>query len=110
MKEKNENYFFGSKLKEYRLKNNMTQEQVAQLIGVDPKYISQIELGKNKCSLKLLIKFCNVFDVTPNEVLYELVNSLKSKSDLDELNNNFSKLSKRDKKLILELINKMLKI
>ena len=110
MKENKDEYFYGTKLRYYRKQNNMTQEQVAQLIGVDPKYVRQLELGKNKGSVKLLIKFCNVYNITPNEVLGDLINSLNVKSDLDELDSNFSKLSKRDKKIILSMINRMLEI
>ena len=108
MIEKDEEYFFGTELKEYRIKNNMTQQQVAQMIGSDPKYVSQIELGKNKCTLKMLIKFCKAYNVTPNDILYKYINKLNTKSELEDFTTQFFKLSKADRKIVNTLINALL--
>ncbi len=39
----NENILYGKSLQNIRKKNNLTQDEVAQLTGLDTKYISQIE-------------------------------------------------------------------
>lgn len=39
----NENVLYGKSLQNIRKKNNLTQDEVAQLTGLDTKYISQIE-------------------------------------------------------------------
>ena len=100
----NKEYFFGEKLRNLRLENNMTQEQVAQLVEVDPKYISQIENGKNNCTLKLLIKFCNFYQVTPNDILVDLLKPNCFNTDIDNLNYFYSRLNKRDRKIVLEIL------
>ena len=35
----------GKKIKEYRLKNNLTQEQLAEELNLSVKYVSRIENG-----------------------------------------------------------------
>ena len=42
MKKENIKKIYGETLKKFRLKNNLTQEQAAQLAKVDAKYVSQI--------------------------------------------------------------------
>ena len=46
----------GNKFQEYRLKNNLTQNQVAEITGLEPRHISQIERGLSKGSIDTLLK------------------------------------------------------
>ena len=48
MEKSNINKHIGNKFQEYRLKNNLTQNQVAELTGLEPRHISQIERGLSK--------------------------------------------------------------
>lgn len=50
------------KLKDFRLKNNWTQQEFAEILGVKLSRISMVECGKNKLSLELkeiIKKKCN---------------------------------------------------
>ncbi len=49
----------GKIFQEYRQKNNMTQNQVSEITGLEPRHISQIERGLTKGSIDTLIKLCN---------------------------------------------------
>ncbi|MCI8272868.1 MAG: helix-turn-helix transcriptional regulator [Clostridia bacterium] len=49
--------------KELRLKNNLTQEQVANKSGFSKDYISMIERGKRNPSDKAKAIFANIFKV-----------------------------------------------
>lgn len=42
---------FGKNVKYYRFKNNMTQEKLAELTDLSPRYISNIENGGGNVSL-----------------------------------------------------------
>ena len=42
MEKDNDNIIYGQSLRNLRIKNNLTQEQVAQMTGFDTKYISQV--------------------------------------------------------------------
>jgi transcriptional regulator with XRE-family HTH domain len=39
----------GERIKEARLKSNMTQKALAKKLGVAEKYINEVELGKYGC-------------------------------------------------------------
>ena len=94
----------GKVCQQYRLKNNLTQNQVAELTGLEPRHISQIERGLSKGSIDTLIKLCNVYKITPDIILYDLLDDdvKKSVSIYDE---KFKKLTKRDKNCILHFID-----
>lgn len=97
------NKHIGKVCQEYRLKNNLTQNQVADLTGLEPRHISQIERGLSKGSIDTLLKLCNAYQITPDVILYDLLydNTKKSISIYDE---DFKKLSKIDKESILYFI------
>lgn len=94
----------GKVCQQYRLKSNLTQNQVAELTGLEPRHISQIERGLSKGSIDTLIKLCNVYKITPDIILYDLLDDDVKKSVLiyDE---KFKKLTKRDKNCILHFID-----
>ncbi len=57
-----------TKIKEYRAKTNMKQEELAALVGVRRETIGHLENGKYNPSLKLAFDIANVFHTTVNEM------------------------------------------
>lgn len=94
----------GNKFQEYRLKNNLTQNQVAEITGLEPRHISQIERGLSKGSIDTLLKLCNAYKITPDIILYDLLDE-DLKKDVSIYEENFKKLSQKDKKSILHFID-----
>ena len=70
--------------KQYRIKNNLTQNQVAELTGLEPRHISQIERGLSKGGIDTLIKLCNAYQITPDIILYDLLDEKTKSSIYDE--------------------------
>ena len=101
------NQHMGKILQEYRLKNNLTQFQVSEITGLEPKHISQIERGFSKGSIDSLIKLCNAYRITPDIVLYDLLDE-ETKNCISIYEEDFKKLSKRDKETILHVIKYLL--
>lgn len=97
------NKHIGETLKSHRIKNGYTQEQVAELMDLAPKYISQIERGISAGTIETLIRFCNLYNITSDAILYPLLDSSIKSSNL-KYNNDFKKLSLRDQKAIENLI------
>ena len=60
--EKKECQRFGRKIKHYRTKNNLSQDELAELIGLTRQAISEFENGKNRPSFKTIIKLEKVFN------------------------------------------------
>ncbi|MHB8062466.1 MAG: helix-turn-helix transcriptional regulator [Ruminiclostridium sp.] len=57
-----------TKIKEYRAKTNMKQEELAALVGVRRETIGHLENGKYNPSLKLAFDIAKVFDTTVEEM------------------------------------------
>jgi len=66
-----------TKLKEYRLKLNLTQAELADLVNVRRETISLLEAGKYNPSLKLATKIANVFNTTTSELFQFEIGELK---------------------------------
>ena len=57
-----------SKIKEYRAKTGMKQEELASLVGVRRETIGHLENGKYNPSLKLAFDIAKVFHTTVDEM------------------------------------------
>ena len=83
----------GKKIKEKRTQQLLTQEQLAEKIGISPKSLSQIELGNNFISADNLEQICHALNVqvkslfdfeneNSEEKMNYIVNKLKHSSVL----------------------------
>lgn len=98
------NNHIGKICQEYRQKNNLTQNEVSELTGLEPRHISQIERGLSKGSIDTLLKLCNAYRITPDVILYDLLDD-EIKNSVSIYDEKFKKLSKRDKESILHFID-----
>lgn len=65
----------GKKIKELRIKNNLSQEQLAKIISVGRNSISRYENSKRYPSSDTIIAICKALNTDPNELLeYERSN------------------------------------
>lgn len=78
-KKSEQNVNYGQKLKKAREALGLTQEKVAEYLGLGPRYISDIERNKTKGSIDTLIKLCNIYNITPNDLLSEYIYTSISK-------------------------------
>lgn len=61
----------GLKIAYYRKLHGMSQEELAEKIGLNPKYLSRIETPSfvQAISLKTLFAIADIFDVAPSKFL-----------------------------------------
>ena len=104
MDKNNISMHIGKVFQEYRLKNNMTQNDVSDITGLEPRHISQLERGFTKGSIDTLLKLCNAYKITPDVILYDLLDD-DTKNMVKMYDEKFKKLSKRDKDSILHFID-----
>ncbi|MCD6410937.1 MAG: helix-turn-helix transcriptional regulator [Thermoplasmata archaeon] len=57
-----------TRIKEYRARYNMTQEELARRVGVRRETIVFLEKGKYNPSLKLAYKIAKVFDTSIEDI------------------------------------------
>ena len=62
----------GELLKDYRIKNNMSQEFVAQRLGVSRQAVSKWENGTSDPSTSNLIAIAKLYNVPPEEILAQV--------------------------------------
>jgi len=60
---------FAKKVKEIRLKKDMSQGDLAKILGLHPTYISGIERGVRNMALKNIEKLAKALGVSINELL-----------------------------------------
>ena len=95
----------GNMMKSIRKSRGLTQEQVAEQLGLAPRYISDIERDKTKGSLDTLVRLCNIYHVTPTYVLRDYSNTSDYKEDSQLV--GFYRLSKKEREVVLKLIEFM---
>lgn len=59
----------GKRLKQLRIENNYTQQQVANYLEIDQGHLSNIELGKRTLTLSILNYLCDLYNCTDEYVL-----------------------------------------
>ncbi len=97
------NKVFGKRIKELRERKKLTQERLAEKVGLDLQTISRIETGYYFTSFENLEKLANALDVT----MADLFNfgHLKTKEELiKEINTELSTSSEKDVQRIHKLI------
>lgn len=57
-----------TKIKEYRAKKNMTQKELADMVGIRRETIVHLEKGTYSPSLKLAFDIAEVFNTTVDEI------------------------------------------
>lgn len=57
---------FGSNVKKYRLKENLTQEELAEKTALHRTYISSLERGNRSISLKNIEKIAKALNIKEN--------------------------------------------
>lgn len=62
----------GGVIKKYRMECQMTQEFVAETLGVSRQAVSKWENGSSDPSTTNLIALASLFDITPEEMLKEI--------------------------------------
>jgi transcriptional regulator with XRE-family HTH domain len=56
----------GSRIQEIRNKKGIFQEQLSEKAGMNPKYLSSIERGKENPTLKTILKLAQSLDINPD--------------------------------------------
>ncbi|MBR2876767.1 MAG: helix-turn-helix transcriptional regulator [Clostridia bacterium] len=99
--------YFKNIIKAYRISNNYTKERFAELLDVDPSYISKIESGDRMPSVEMLIKISNKTNISLDEMFCTKTSSgaeLRMNKYLEKINC----LSPSERQFVFEMLDKML--
>lgn len=92
----------GMRIKLVRKQAKLTQEALAEMIGVSPHYIYEIERGTKKMSLNVLEKLACNLNISTDYILFG--NQLKLDSPMDNLDILINGLSSKDRQLVEKIL------
>lgn len=64
-------YAIGEKIRKYRKAYHLSQEQLAEKIGISVTHMSHIETGNTKLSLSVLLDIADALDLQTDDLLRE---------------------------------------
>lgn len=91
----------GIRIKEERLKMNLSQEKLAEMINMSKEHMSHIECGTTKLSLPTLVKICNSLCISPDLILLDSIYKCKELL-YDEFAKIINECTELDLRLIIE--------
>ena len=75
------NYYIGANIRTARMRADLTQEKMSELIGVTPQYLSDLERGLVGTSIATLIRICNELNVSADFILFGSSDAMGSDQD-----------------------------
>ncbi|MBR1424080.1 helix-turn-helix transcriptional regulator [bacterium] len=88
----------GKRIQNYRKLKKITQDKLAEIVGIDTISLSKIETGKNYPTAENLSKIANILDVNIYELFIE--EKIKDNEDLlNEIQSDLQIISKDNQKL-----------
>ena len=108
MSKETENAFdfedLGRKVKELRIKNGLTQNQVASELHVTPGYISNVENNRTAMSLRVLSYYAKLTGITLDSLVGKIEPEYRTTALDNELLSIISKYSDEKKQKILDIL------
>lgn len=75
----------GKQIRQLRIRSGYTQERLAEKLNIDRSLISHIEAGKRGCSVDLLVRFSEFFNVSLDQLVLDKKQSVPADTENREL-------------------------
>ena len=73
----------GKRIKIARIKADLTQEKLSEMVGVSPTHLSNIETGTTRVSLNAIVSIANALNITSDDLLCDSVIKAKVQFEQD---------------------------
>ncbi|MCI9616726.1 MAG: helix-turn-helix transcriptional regulator [Eubacterium sp.] len=70
-KDHRNNKEIGKRVRSVRMMNNLTQDNLGDMLGITGQAIQKIEAGENMITVNSLMILCETLDVTPDYILFD---------------------------------------
>ncbi len=108
MDEKIDYKLIGSRVREERIKYNLTQEKLAENVGISASYMGLLERGDRILSVETLVKLSVALGVTTDSLLAATLDSIKKDSFAVQFSLMMNELTDDQKQMVLDVIRAML--
>lgn len=75
----------GRRIRQHRKENMLSQEQLAEMVGISVTHMSHIETGNTKLSLQVLVDLSQALHITVDALLYERNDTIPETERLAEV-------------------------
>ena len=98
------NYFeIGQRIRKFRKAHQLSQEELAEKVGISTTHMSHIETGNTKLSLPVLVSLSVALDVRTDDLLFDSVDTGHN-DVLEELLSSFSDCSSQQPKVLNDIV------
>lgn len=98
----------GRRIKQCREQKGLTQEQLAERLGVAPNYISTIERGASFPRYEKLIMLINTLETSADSIFCDVIDHT-TEYKASQLSKRLEKLPLQDQKRILDVVELMIR-
>ena len=98
----------GARIKELRKSRGLSQDQLSESIGIDPKHLSRIEVGKSYPYMETLESIANSLDVEIKD-LFEFCHLEKETTTIEGISTMLAGASDEKLKLVVKFIRTFIK-
>lgn len=113
-KENSLNKSIGKNIKLARIKAKVTQEELAEEIGISARYVSQLERGLAFGSANTIVSICKALNIDSNFLFNDLINTKDSTSFNKLVDNKFLQsyiqLTTANKQFVDIIVDQLLKL
>lgn len=99
----------GNKIQKYRLENNLTQEELADLINSSQTYLSEVEAGKHRLFFDTVVAIAHALNISVDKLIADFEDS-NNESTLQEILNDIRGMSAKQLELLQDNINTLKKL
>ncbi len=96
----------GMRIKEFREKRKLTQDKLAESVGIDSKHLSRIENGRNYPSFETLEKILESLDISYEEI-FKYSHFLDKEFLITSINKKISTLNDEKLRFLYKIINEL---
>lgn len=95
---------FGRNIRNLRLRKKLTQEQVAEIAGIHPKYLGEVERGEKSPTALVVYKISKAIGASVSEILSDKGHPTMSDDLLKEVERLFEGKEKKDIQKALRIL------
>lgn len=96
-------YAIGQRIRKFRKAHGLSQEELAEMVGISTTHMSHIETGNTKLSLPVFVDIAQALEVRTDELLYDSSEAERSNA-IDSISRVLDCCTSRQVKIIEDVV------
>lgn len=97
----------GNAIRAARIENLLSQERLAEMVGITPTHLKHIESGHRNPSIDVLFDLAQILHMSLDNIVFQQESPWQVK--FNELSNGLSQCSQVELQILLDLLHSLLK-